>query len=79
MGVLAVSLRYCFLNVESLDQFADFKIVCKSIFASNADLQLWEVKRPELIPASDVNFIHLEILSFDAFLCGFTVVIDKAR
>ena len=39
----------------------------------------WEVKSPELIPASDmVNFIHQEILSSDAFLCGFTVVINKA-
>ena len=72
------------MNVESPDQFADFNIVCKSIFASvvllvDADLQLWEVKSPELIPASDiVNFIHREIQSFDAFLCGFTVVINKA-
>ena len=71
------------MNVESPDQFADFKIVFKSIFASvallvDADLQLWEVKSPELIPASDiVNFIHREVLSFDAFLCGFTVVINK--
>ena len=73
-----------FLNVESPNQFTDFKIVCKSIFASialliDADMQLWEVKSPEFIPASDiVNFIHREILSFDAFLCGFTVVINKA-
>ena len=72
------------MNVESPDQFADFKIVCKSIFASiallvDADLQLWEVKSPELIPASDiVNFIYQEILYFDGFLCGFTVVINKA-
>ena len=42
-------------------------------------MQLWEVKSPELIPSSDiVNFIHQEMLSFDAFLCGFTVVINKA-
>ena len=65
-------------------QFANIRIVCKSIFASiallvDADLQLWDVKSPELIPASDiVHFIHREILSFDAFLCGFTVVINKA-
>ena len=61
------------MNVESSDQFADFKIVCKSIFASvallvDADLQLWQVRIPELIPAPDiVNFIHREMLSFDAF------------
>ena len=43
------------------------------------NVQLWEVKSPELIPSSDiVNFIHQEMLSFDAFLCGFTVVINKA-
>ena len=71
------------MNVESQEQFADFKIVCKSTFTSiallvDADLQLWEVKSPELILALDiVNFIHREILSFDAFLCGFTVVINK--
>ena len=71
------------MNVKSPDQFADFNIVCKSIFASvallvDANLQLWEVKSPELIPASDiVNFIHRDILSFDAFLRGFTVVINK--
>ena len=71
------------MNVESPDQFADFKIVFKSAFASvallvDADLQLWEVKSPVLIPASNiVNFIHREMLSFDAFLCGFTVVISK--
>ena len=35
------------------------------------------VKSPELIPVSDISFIHREILSFDAFLCGFTVVINK--
>ena len=72
------------MNAKSPDPFADFKIVCKCILASivlleDADLQLWEVKSQELIPALDiVNFIHREILSFDAFLCGFTVVINKA-
>ena len=45
----------------------------------DADLQLWDVKSPELIPASDiVNFIHRERLSFNAFLCGFIVVVNKA-
>ena len=45
----------------------------------DADLQLWEVKSPKLIPASDiVSFIHREMLSFDAFWCGPTVVINKA-
>ena len=46
----------------------------------DANLQLWEVKSTELIPASVIailNFIHQEI-PFDAFLCGFTVVINKA-
>ena len=57
------------MNVESPHQFADFETVCKSLFASiaflvDADLQLWEVKSPELIPASDI--------------CGLTVVINKA-
>ena len=45
----------------------------------DADLQLWEVKSPKLIPASDiVSFIHREMLSFDAFWCGLTAVINKA-
>ena len=45
----------------------------------DADLQLWEVKSPELIPALDTFcFIHQEILSVDVFLCGFTVVTNKA-
>ena len=72
------------MNVEFPDQFADFKIVFKSTFFSvgllvDADLQLWEVKSPELIPASDiVNFTQRKIISFDAFLSGFTIVINKA-
>ena len=70
-----------FLNAKSPDQFAEFKTVYKSTFASaallvDADLLLWEVKSTELNLASDiVNFIHQEI--FDAFLCGFTAVLKK--
>ena len=70
--------------MSNLQTFADFKIVCKSTFASiallvDADLQLRDVKSPELIPASDtVNFIHRKILSFDASLCDFAVMINKA-
>ena len=82
MDILYLS-KVVFLNVESPDQFAEFKIICKFTFVSKAllvdtDLQLQEVKSLELDSSTIVNFIHREILSFDASLCGFTVVINNA-
>ena len=42
------------------------------------DLQLREIKSPELITVPDiVNFVHLEMLSLEGFLYDITVVIHR--